>query len=187
MMYRLKALIKKTITLLNREIPTEILIKRGMKVGSNFNRQQGVYLDPSHCFLITIGNNVTMSIRVIILAHDASTKKMIGYTKIGKVSIGDNVFIGAGATILPNVSIGDNSIIGAGSLISHDVPSGVVVAGNPAKVICSVEDFTQKNNIRLEVSNSVFDENYRMEKGKLSANKVKIIQDSLNKNIGFIR
>lgn len=43
------------IMLLNREIPTEVLIKRGMKVGKDFNRQQGCFLDPTHCFLITIG------------------------------------------------------------------------------------------------------------------------------------
>ena len=68
------------IMLLNREIPTEVLIKRGMKVGKDFNRQQGCFLDPTHCFLITIGDDVTMSIRVTVMAHDASTKETLGYT-----------------------------------------------------------------------------------------------------------
>ena len=99
--------------LLNREFPTESLIKRGMKVGKNFNRQQGCFLDPSHCFLITIGNDVTMSIRVTVMAHDASTKQTIGYTKIGQVHIGDHVFIGANATIQPGVAIGDYAVIDA--------------------------------------------------------------------------
>ena len=62
------------------EVPTKTLIKRGLKVGDNFNRQQGCFIDPTHCFLIEIGNNVTFSIKVTLLAHDASTKMLIGYT-----------------------------------------------------------------------------------------------------------
>lgn len=111
------------IMLLNREIPTEVLIKRGMKVGKDFNRQQGCFLDPTHCFLITIGDDVTMSIRVTVMAHDASTKKNLGYTKIGQVHIGNHVFIGANTTILPGVTIGDYAVIGAGSIVTHDVPA----------------------------------------------------------------
>lgn len=49
-----------------------------------------------------------------ILAHDASTKRYLGYTKIGRVLIGNNVFVGAGTIILPSVAIGNNVIIGAG-------------------------------------------------------------------------
>ena len=124
------------IMLLNREIPTEVLIKRGMKVGKDFNRQQGCFLDPTHCFLITIGDDVTMSIRVTVMAHDASTKKNLGYTKIGQVHIGNHVFIGANTTILPGVTIGDYAVIGAGSIVTHDVQARTVVAGVPAKVLC---------------------------------------------------
>lgn len=69
------AILRKILMLLNREVPTETLINRGMKVGENFNRQQGCFLDPTHCYLITIGNDVTMSIRVIVMAHDASQYK----------------------------------------------------------------------------------------------------------------
>ena len=60
--------LRKILMLLNREVPTETLINRGMKVGENFNRQQGCFLDPTHCFLITIGDDVTMSIRVTVMA-----------------------------------------------------------------------------------------------------------------------
>lgn len=67
--------LKNIVMLLNREVPTQTLVRRGMKVGRNFNRQQGCFLDPTHCFLITIGDDVTMSIRVTVLAHDAGTKK----------------------------------------------------------------------------------------------------------------
>lgn len=51
-----------------------------MKVGANFNRLHGVILDPAHCWLIEIGNNVTMTPRVHILCHDASIKQFLNYT-----------------------------------------------------------------------------------------------------------
>lgn len=54
------------------------------------------------------------------------------------ISIGDNVWIGGGAIVLPGVSIGDDSVVGAGAVVTKDVPAGVVVAGNPARVIRSL-------------------------------------------------
>lgn len=117
-----KKYFKNVVSLLNREFPTEMLVKRGMEVGENFKRFSGCFIDPSHCFLIKIGNNVTMSVRCILLAHDASTCGFTGYAKIGKIVIEDNVFIGAGSIILPNVVIGEESIVGAGSVVCHDIP-----------------------------------------------------------------
>ena len=104
------------------EYTTEKLIKMGMKVGKNFGRLNGVILDPSHCWLIEIGDNVTLAPRVHILCHDASTKQFLGYTKIGRVTIGDNVFVGADTVVLPGVTIGNNVVIGANSTVTHDVP-----------------------------------------------------------------
>ena len=63
----------------------------GLRVGVNFNRLNGVIIDPAHCWLITIGDNVTLAPRVHILAHDASTKNYLNFTKIGRVNIGNNV------------------------------------------------------------------------------------------------
>ena len=61
--------------------------KQGLKIGKGFSCQRGVIIDKSHCFLIEIGDNVTLAPNVHILAHDASTKKILGYTKIAKVKI----------------------------------------------------------------------------------------------------
>lgn len=119
-------LLKRLLMLLNREVPTETLVKRGMKVGKNFTRQQGCFLDPTHCYLIEIGDDVTMSIRVTLMAHDASTKRLAGYTRIGKIKIGNHVFIGANVTILPGVTVGDCAVIGAGSVVTHDVPAALL-------------------------------------------------------------
>ena len=153
--------LRKILMLLNREVPTETLIKRGMKVGKDFNRQQGCFLDPTHCFMISIGDDVTMSIRVTVMAHDASTKKVLGYTKIGQVHIGNHVFIGANSTILPGVTIGDYAVIGAGSVVTHDVPARTVVAGVPAKEISSLDEFAARFRPQMEETNT-FGEEYRM-------------------------
>lgn len=156
-------IVKNIVKRINGEVLTSTLVKRGMRVGNNFNRQQGSYIDPTHCFLIEIGNNVTFSIRVTVLAHDASTKKSTGYTKIGKVIIGDNVFVGANATILPNVKIGDNSIIGANSVVTKDIPANCVAAGNPVKIICSLEEFLNRNQEKMETAQK-FGREYRFSK-----------------------
>ena len=120
----------------------------------------GCYIDPTHCFLIEIGNNVTLSIRVTLLAHDASTKKCLGFTKIGKIRIGDNVFIGANATVLPGVCVGDNCVIGANSVVTKNVPENTVVTGNPARVVCSLSEFREKNGALME-NTKVFGREYR--------------------------
>lgn len=59
-----------------------------------------VIIDPGHCWLIELGDDVTLAPRVHSLAHDASTKRELGYTRIAKVKIGSNVFIGAGSIVL---------------------------------------------------------------------------------------
>ena len=124
--------IKEILYRIRGEFTTEKLISMGMKVGKNFKRLNGVILDPSHCWLIEIGDNVTMAPNVHVLCHDASTKQFLGYTKIGRVNIGNNVFIGAETVILPGVNIGNNVVIGANSTVTKDIPDGVVVAGSPA-------------------------------------------------------
>lgn len=122
----------------------------GLKIGKNCFISHNAFIDPSFLHLIEIGNNVTITADVKILAHDASTKTHLSYTKIGKVEINDNVFIGIGSIILPNVTIGSNSIIGAGSVVSKSIPSNVIAAGNPAIVLSSLEKFLAKHETRLK-------------------------------------
>lgn len=85
-----------------------------------------------------------------ILAHDASTKIHLKKSKVGKVKIGDRCFIGLGAIILPNVRIGNDCIIGAGTVVARDIPDNSVVVGNPAKIVSSTSDFTEKHNIYIK-------------------------------------
>lgn len=101
-------------------------------VYANFNL---TLVDDGHIY---VGNNVMFAPNVTIATatHPIQPKlREQGIQYNVDVHIGNNVWIGAGATVLPGVTIGDNSVIGAGSLVTKDIPSGVVAVGNPCKVI----------------------------------------------------
>lgn len=156
-------ILKELLYRLRGEYTTEKLISMGMKVGKNFGRLNGVILDPSHCWLIEIGDNVTMAPRVHILCHDASTKQFLGYTKIGRVTIGNNVFLGAESVVLPGVTIGDNVVIGANSTVTHDIPNNSVAVGSPARVICTLDEYLAKEKERMQTA-PVYGEEYTLRK-----------------------
>jgi acetyltransferase-like isoleucine patch superfamily enzyme len=134
------------------DLSTSYYIKRGMKIGKNFYRQTATKFDPSYCFLIEIGNDVTIANNVQILAHDHSIRVYTGYGKVGKVMIGDNVFIGARVIILSSVVIGDNVIIGAGSIITKDIPSNSIVVGAPGKIINTTSEYVSRYKEELKNS-----------------------------------
>ncbi|MDH5523363.1 MAG: acyltransferase [Desulfobulbaceae bacterium] len=112
---------------------------RHVSIGKNNNISLGAWLDLSGGFLKT-GDRCTIARGAIILAHDAS-QQWRGNPELyrSETIIGDNVFVGMNAIILPGVIIGDNVIIGAGSVVTKNIPSGSIACGNPAKVIR--EDF----------------------------------------------
>lgn len=149
----MKKVFSHLVARLKGEQDLDKLIRRGLVIGTGFTRMEGVIIDPSHCWHITIGNHVTLAPRVHILAHDASTKVFLGYTRVANTRIGDSVFIGAGSIILPGVTIGDNVVIGAGSVVSRDIPSGSVAAGNPARVVKSLDDFLEENKKKMGTDN----------------------------------
>ncbi|SFJ39682.1 maltose O-acetyltransferase [Terrisporobacter glycolicus] len=178
------SILKEFVYRLRGEYTTEKLIKMGLKVGKNFKRLNGVIIDPAHCWLITIGDNVTLAPRVHILAHDASTKEFLNYTKIGRVNIGNNVFIGAESVVLPNITIGDDVIIGANSTVTKDIPSGCIYAGNPAKFICTTEEYIHKNN-ELIKNTHCYGEEYTLRQNIDNDKKSKMYKELENK-MGFV-
>lgn len=121
---------------------------RGMTIGENCHIYTN-QIDFPHAYLISVGNNVTIS-NARILTHDGSTKKILGYSRVGRVDIGNDVFIGAGAIILPNVKIGSRVIVGAGAVVSRDIPDNSVVVGNPARVVGTYDAFVEKNTALME-------------------------------------
>ena len=177
-------IIKELLYRLRGEYTTEKLISMGMRVGKNFKRLHGVILDPGHCWLIEIGDNVTMAPRVHILCHDASTKQFLNYTKIGRVTIGDNVFIGAESVVLPGVTIGSNVIIGANSTVTHNIPDHSVAAGSPARVICTLEEYLEKERSRME-SAPCYGEEYTLRKDVSMELRMQQKQE-LDGKIGYI-
>ena len=135
----------------------DALRKRGVKIGENTDILNSL-IDGGHGSLISIGNNVTIT-GVRILAHDASTKKFLGYSKVGIVEIGNNVFIGQGSIVLPNTKIGNNVIVGAGTVVAKDVPDNVVIVGNPWRVLCSFDEYIERNRMAMQekpVFNKIF-------------------------------
>lgn len=119
----------------------------GVKMGGNV-RLIGKSSFGSEPYLIEIGNNVTIAHNVCFITHDGGAglfrKEYPGINRFGRILIGDNVFIGRNSIILLDVKIGNNVVIGAGSVVTKDVPDNVVVAGVPAKIINSIEDYKEK-------------------------------------------
>lgn len=177
----IKSLVKEK---LRGEISTEKLVEMGLTVGKNFNRIDGCIIDYSHCWLITIGDNVTLAPRVHILAHDASTKMFLNYAKIGLVEIGNNVFIGAGSIILPNVKIGNNVIIGAGSVVTTDIPENSLAVGNPAKVIGTTSEYIEKNR-ELMKERPTYNEKWTIRCNITPSQKKEMVQ-ALKSGIGYV-
>lgn len=99
--------------------------------------------------LITIGRDCMITPRAMILTHDASFFIHTRRYKFAPVTIGDRVFVGYGAIIMPGVSIGENSIVGAGAVVTRDVPSNTVVVGVPATVLCSTDELMTRERPEL--------------------------------------
>lgn len=176
--YKVKGISPEQLTL-------EANLKAGLKVGKNCHGLIGCTIDFAHSWLIEIGDDVIFAPQVYLLAHDTSTKRALGYTRIGKIKIGNNCFIGARAFIMPGVTIGDNSIIGAGSIVSKSIPTNVVAVGNPAKVICTVEEYQNKSKNSFKNSPK-FDEKYTLDSAISEGMKQEMIEKMSN-GIGYVK
>ena len=125
-------------------------IKHARAIGVNIGRGCLVYRSmewPAEPYLITIGDNCALTGGTRIFTHGGSTvarEKYPDFDVFGKVVLGNRVYVGSGAMIMPGVTIGDNVLIAAGSVVTKSIPSNVVVAGNPAKYVCTLDEFIEK-------------------------------------------
>lgn len=129
------------------DVVIEELRNKGLVIGQDVNILN-CNIDYTWGWLISIGNRVTLT-HTTILAHDASTNIALGKTKLGRVSIGDEVFVGY-SIILPNVKIGNRVIVGAGTVVSKDIPDNAVVVGNPMRIIGTYDEYIEKHRKNME-------------------------------------
>lgn len=127
------------------------LRKSGMKIGNNvvFHQMNNIYVDTTRPCLVTIGNDVHFTQGLTILTHGYDWVVLLNLygdmlASSGPVTLGNNIFIGFNVTLLKGVSVGDNCIIGANSVVKHDIPAGSVAVGNPARVVCTIEEYYEK-------------------------------------------
>ena len=131
------------------KIKLQRLRKNGLRYGENFDVASNVNFG-SEPYLISIGNNVRISMNTQLITHDGGiwTLRKMGLLEdadcFGKIEIGDNVNIGMNVIILPGVKIGDNCVIGAGAVVTKSVPNNTIVAGIPAKQIETIEEYYEK-------------------------------------------
>lgn len=135
---------------LSSEVYVEHARKHGCAIGSETEFFGEKKLDLGAGAMIEIGDNCVITDRVRMVAH-TSDKTILAerfgpdrspsFGSIGRITVGDNVFVGENSMILPGVTIGDNCIIGSGSVVADDIPPNSVAAGNPCRVIMDLEEY----------------------------------------------
>lgn len=106
------------------------------------------FLETTEPYLVTIGDDVMIADGVRFATHDASACYYIpGASDLyGRINIGNRCFLGMNVLILPGVTLADNCIVGAGSVVTKSFTEpGCVIAGNPARKVCTVEELRKKN------------------------------------------
>lgn len=140
-----------------------IFLRGGGYSRAKYLKKKGYFkAQGEHCYLqpwnfgtephmISFGNNVHVASSVSFINHDVSVfmlRHMEPETEFkartGEITIGDNVFIGAGTILLYGAHIGSNVVIGAGSIVVKDIPDNVVAVGSPCRPIGSFNDWKEK-------------------------------------------
>lgn len=128
-------------------------VKYAISIGVNIKGDVKFYCSPAEMFgsepwMITLGDNVYIASEVKFITHDGGVlplRKEVPDLEITKpIVIGNDVFIGIRTILMPGVTVGNRCIIAAGSIVTKNVPDNSVVAGAPAKVIKSTDEYLEK-------------------------------------------
>ena len=126
------------------------LVARGLVLGKNVTIEYTAHIDDDFPYLIRIGDNCSISNHVRLLAHDGTTFKFTaGHTRLGRVELKDNCFIGERCIILPGVTIGPSVLVAAGSVVNRDIPPNSCVAGVPARVYARFDDLIERHEQQI--------------------------------------
>lgn len=168
-----------------KDLNVEACIKKGMKLGKNCHGLNSSIIDYAHCWLIEIGDNVTFAPQVYLLANGASTKRYLNYTKIAKIKIEDNVFVGVRAIIMPGVSIAKYAIVAAGSVVTKSIPEGAIVGGNPAKILNYTDQYIEKHKVNM-LESHVYEREWTLG-GNITEEMIKKMSAELDGQIGYVK
>lgn len=140
----IRKIMNKVIIFRKKDFVVSYYKKNGIKIGSGCLICTPLLLEEP--YLLEIGNNVTISSQIKFLTHDYSIHNVIGKSTLyGKITIGNNCFLGNNSILLPGVTLGDNIIVGAGSVVTKSFKEpNIIVAGNPARKIGTWNDFKLK-------------------------------------------
>ena len=138
--------------------PVRYFRGRGVQIGEGVEIFSGsLFTFGSEPYLVSIGNNVTISHDVDFITHDGGMRiaraKSTNAYLYGRICVEDDCFLGAHCVLMPGAKVGAGSVIGAGSIVTGEIPSGVVAIGAPAKPIKSVDDYIQgKRHLWIDTS-----------------------------------
>ena len=164
----LKAVHKYLSRFAKPDLFNRILRYEGFEIGEGtiFYSPKTIVIDRQRPWMLKIGKYCKITRGVTILTHDYSRSvlrrvygEIIGEARM--TTIGDNVFIGVNSTILMGAQIGNNVIIGAGSIVGGVIPDNVVVSGNPAKVIRTLDEHYQRRKQNVLKEAKIWFESYK--------------------------
>lgn len=149
LLLRAASAIRDRLAVARREARWTKLRSLGMIIGDDVWLPDSTTIDTSHCFLISIGDHCGFGEECVLLAHDAQMDEYLDAARLGRVVIHESCHLGARTIVLPGVTIGPRTIVGAGSVVSKSLPPNTVCAGNPARVICSLDEYLDKHRVRI--------------------------------------
>lgn len=143
--------------------PVRYFRKQGVEIGEGVEIfGANLFTFGSEPYLVSIGNQVTISHNVDFITHDGGLRvvraKYPTAYLYGRIQVADCCFIGAHCVFLPGARVGVGSVIGCGSIVTGEIPPGVVAIGAPAKPIKSVDEYVQeKKHLWIDTSGLTFD------------------------------
>lgn len=169
----MKLMLKYFSRYLPKDYFNKILALEGFDIGRGtiFYSPDTITIDRERPWMLKVGEYCKITRGCIILTHDYSRSvlrrkygEIIG--EAGETIIGNNVFIGINTIILMGAKIGNNVIVGAGSVVSGNFPSNVVIAGNPAKIICTLDEHYAKRKYKSINEAKIYYNTYKNKYGK---------------------